>query len=92
MKLYIKRQIARATQVRDLNESLLCPSVEDFHNIISTGGIQGCQVTVKDVTTAMKICGTLVAKEKGNTVRQPEKANPTSIVSVPKEKHRRRLN
>ena len=55
MKLYNKQQIAGASQARDLYANLLCPFVEDFHDIISTGGIQGCQVSVEDVTTAMKI-------------------------------------
>jgi hypothetical protein len=59
--------------------------VEGFHNIITTGGIQECQVTVEDVTTAMKIWGPLVTKVKGNTVQRPAKSSPASIVSVPKE-------
>ena len=42
-------------------------------------------MTIKDVTTAMKIWGPSVPKVKGNTVQQPAKANTTSIVSVPKE-------
>ena len=42
-------------------------------------------MTVKDVPIAIKIWGPLVTKAKGNMVRQPAKANPTSIVSVPKE-------
>jgi hypothetical protein len=85
LKLYTKRQLARATQARDLYENLLSPYVEYFHNIISTGGIRGCQVTIEDVTTAMKIWGPLVTKAKGNTVRRTAKADPTSIVSVPME-------
>ena len=77
LKLYTKQQIARETQARDLYENLLCPSIADFHNIISTGGIQGCQVTIEDVTTAMEIWGPSVTKEKGSTVRRPAKASPT---------------
>ena len=57
LKLYNKQQIVGASQARDLYENLLCPSVENFHNIISTGGIRRCQVTVEDDTTAMKIWG-----------------------------------
>ena len=85
LKFYNKRQIAGASQAKNLYDNLLCLSVEDIHNIISTGGIQGCQVSVEDVTTAMKIWGPSVTKAKGNTVRQPAKPSPTSIVSVPKE-------
>ena len=85
MKLYNKQQIAVASQARDLFENLLCPSLEDFHDIISTGGIQGCQVSVEDVTTAMNMWGPSVTKAKGNTVQRPAKPSPTSIVSVPKE-------
>ena len=84
-KLYTKWQIARATQAKDFYDNLLCLSVEDFHNIISTEGIQECQVAVEDVTTAKKIWGPSVTKAKGNTVQQPAKAGPMSIVSVPKE-------
>ena len=85
MKLYNKRQIAGESQARDLYKNLRCPSVENFHNIISTGGILGCQVSVEDVTTAMKIWGPSVTKAKGNTLQRPAKPSPTSIVSVPKE-------
>ena len=42
-------------------------------------------MTVKDVKTGIKIWGPLLTKAKGNTVRQPAKANPMSIVSEPKE-------
>ena len=55
LKLYTKRQIAGATQARNLYENLLCPSVEDFHNIISTGRIIGSQVTLDDAKRALKI-------------------------------------
>ena len=85
MKLYTKRQIAGATKARNLYENLLCPSVEDFHNIISTGRIIGCQVTLEDAKTANKIWGPSVSRSKGNTTRKRAQKAISSVVSVPKE-------
>jgi hypothetical protein len=65
LRNYTKRQIAVAMQARNLYENLLCPSWDNFHNIINMGGIRGCQVTVEDVKTALKIWGHLSQRPKG---------------------------
>ena len=85
LKLYSKREIAGATKARKLYEMLLYPSEHNFFNIINSGGIRGCNVTVEDVKIAMNIWGASVTKAKGNTVRRLAKATPSSIVLVPKE-------
>ena len=85
LKLYTKKQIAGASQARNLYKNLLCPSVEDFHNIISMGQIIRWQVTVEDVKTAFKIWGPSVNKAKGNMTWRTAKASASSIVSIPKE-------
>ena len=84
-KLFSKGQIAGATEARSTYEALLCPSVEDFGQIIGSGAIRGCKLTTDDADISFKIFGPSVIKDKGNQVRQLEKKNPTSIVAVPKE-------
>jgi hypothetical protein len=40
-KWFSKRQVAGATNARNIFEALLCPSVEDFGRIIGLGAIKG---------------------------------------------------
>ena len=84
-KLFTKRQIAGATEARNTYEALLCPSVEDFGQIIGSGAIRGCKLTMDDADISFKIFGPSVIKEKGSRVRQSAKKNPTSIIAVPRE-------
>ena len=58
MKLFTKRQIAGATQARNVYKLLHCPLQANFSNIIHLGGIKGCRVTLDKVDVAFKIWGT----------------------------------
>jgi hypothetical protein len=49
MKLFSRRQIAGATQAKDLLEKLIFPSTVYFRAIISAGGVPGSDVSLKDV-------------------------------------------
>ncbi len=69
-KLFSKQQVAGATKARDIFETLLCPSVEDFGRIIGSGAIKGCKLTTEDANISFKIFGPSVVKDKGNQVRQ----------------------
>jgi hypothetical protein len=44
-KLFSKKQVEGATKARNIFEALLCPSVEDFGQIIGLGAIKGCKLT-----------------------------------------------
>jgi hypothetical protein len=52
MTLFSKRQIASATQARDLFKKMILPSTADFKVILSAGGVPGSDVTLKDVKSA----------------------------------------
>ncbi len=84
MKLFRKRQIAGAVQVKDLFEKMMFPSTADFTEIVRAS-IPGCDVTPADAKAAEVIWGRLVLKMKGNTVRRNAKHLFQSVIKVPKE-------
>ncbi len=85
MKLLCKRQIAIATQAKDLFEKMIFPSTADFRAIVSAGGVPGSDVTLKDVNATKVIWGCSILKMKGNMVRRNGKKIVQSIIKVPTE-------
>ncbi len=49
MKLFSKRQIAGATQAKDLLKKMNFPSTADFRAIVSAGGVPESDNTLEDV-------------------------------------------
>ncbi len=68
MKFFSKRQIAGATQAKDLFEKMIFPSTVDFRAIVSAGGVPGSVATLEDVKATKVILGCSVLKMKGNTL------------------------
>jgi hypothetical protein len=85
MSVYTRREVAGATKARELYEYLLYPAPKDYCNIIQTGGIKDCTVTVEDAKRSFKIFGPHVMKGKGNAVRETNKFQKDNIVAVPRE-------
>jgi hypothetical protein len=85
MRLYSKRQVARADKARSLYASLGFPSQKDFMWILRSNQIKDSPVTVEDAMVAYKIWGPNVAALKGKTVRKRVEPVKTDIVSIPKE-------
>jgi hypothetical protein len=85
MKLFSKRQIARADKARSLYASLGFPSTKDFLWILQSNQIKDCPVTVDDANAAYKIWGPSVAALKGKTVRKQPEAVKTETIYIPKE-------
>jgi hypothetical protein len=85
MRLFSKRQIAGATQAKDLFEKMIFHSTVDFRAIKSAGRVPGSDVTLKDVKATKVIWGCSVLKIKGNTVRRYNKKVVQSIIEVPIE-------
>jgi hypothetical protein len=85
MKLFSKRQIAGATQAKNLSKKMILPSTADFRAIVSAGGVPGSDVTLKDVKAAKVIWRQSVLKMKGNMVRMIGKKVVQSIIKVPTE-------
>jgi hypothetical protein len=85
MKLLIKRQIAGATQAKDLFKKMIFPSTVDFMAIVSAVGFLSSDVTLKDVKAVKVIWGCSILKMKGNTVRRNGKKVVQSIIKVPTE-------
>jgi hypothetical protein len=85
IRLFRKRQIAGATQAKDLFEKMIFPSTADFRAIISAGGVLGSDVTLEDVKAAKVIWGCSILKMKGNMVRRNGKKVVQSIIKVPTE-------
>jgi hypothetical protein len=85
MKLFSKRQIAGATQAKDLFKKMIFPSTVDFRQIVSAGGVPGSDVTLKDVKAVEVIWECSILKMKGNTVRRNGKKVVQSIIKVLKE-------
>ena len=73
IKLFTRRQIAGATESRNVYKLLHCPLQADINNIICLGSIKGFQVTLENVDVARKIWGPSVIIAKGNTVRRNAK-------------------
>jgi hypothetical protein len=82
MKLFSKRQIDGATQAKDLFKKMIFPSTAILRATVSAGGVQGSDVTLKDVKAAEVIWGCSVLKMKGNTVRRDGKKVVQSIIKV----------
>jgi hypothetical protein len=87
MRLYSKRQVARADKARSLYASLRFPSRKDFMWILRSNQIKDSPVTVEDAMAALKIWGPSVAALKGKTVQKRPEPVKTDIVSIPKEIH-----
>jgi hypothetical protein len=85
MKVINKRQIACATQAKELFKKMISPSTVDFRAIVSAGGVPGSDVTLKDVKAAEVIWGRFVLKMKGNAVRRNGKRVVQIIIKVPTE-------
>jgi hypothetical protein len=85
MRLYSKRQVARADKARSLYASLGFPSQKDFKWILRSDQIKDSPVTVEDAFAAFKIWGPSVAALKGKTVQKRPEPIKTDIVSIPKE-------
>ncbi len=85
MKLFSKRQVAGATQAKDLFEKMIFPSTADFRKFFSAGGVLGSDVTLEDVKAAKVIWGRSVLKMKGNMVRRNSKKVVQSIIKIPTE-------
>jgi hypothetical protein len=85
MKLFSKRQIAGATQAKDLFEKMNLPLTVNFREIFSGGGVPGSDVTLEDVNAAGVIWGWSILKMKGNMVRRNGKKVVQSIIKFPTE-------
>ncbi len=85
MRLYSKRQVARADKARSLYASLGFPSQKDFMWILRSNQIKDSPVRVEDAMAAFKIWGPSVAALKGKMVRKRPEPIKTDIVSIPKE-------
>ena len=85
MSVYTRREVEKAKKARELYEYLIYPGVEDYCNIIRTGGIKDCTVTLDDARRSFKIFGPHVMKGKGNAVRKTNKFQKDNIVEVPRE-------
>jgi hypothetical protein len=85
MSVYTRREVAGATKARELYEHLIYPGVRDYCNIIQTGGIRNCTVTLDDAKRSFKIFGPHVIKGKGNAVRETNKFKQGNILAVPTE-------
>jgi hypothetical protein len=85
MRLYFKRQVARADKAHSLYASLGFPSRKDFMWMLRSNQIKDSPVTVEDVMAAFKIWGPSVAALKGKTDWKRPKPIKTDIVSIPKE-------
>ena len=57
MKLYTKRQVARAEEARKLYQVIGYPSLRDFKHVIQTNQIKNCPVTIEDINICEKIFG-----------------------------------
>jgi hypothetical protein len=68
MRLYSKRQVARADKARSFYASLRFPSQKDFMWILKSNQIKDYPVTVEDAMVAYKIWGPSVAALKGKAV------------------------
>jgi hypothetical protein len=85
MRLHSKRQIAGATQAKDLFENMIFPSTANFRAIVSAGGVLRSDVTLEYVKAPEKIWGCSVLKMKGNMVRRNGKKVVQSIIKIPTE-------
>ncbi len=82
MRLFSKRQIASATQAKNLSKKMISPSTVDFRAIVSAGSVLGSDVTLKDVKVAKEIWGCFIIKMKGNAVKRNSKVVVQSIIKV----------
>ena len=62
---YTQREIARAKRARGLYHIVGGGNQDKFKNMIRSGFIHNCPVTVKDVEMANKIYGTAISHLKG---------------------------
>jgi hypothetical protein len=85
MKLFSKRQVARADKARSLYASLGFPSTKDFLWILQSNQIKDCPVTADDAKAAYQIWGPSVAALKGKTVRKRPEPVKTETIYIPKE-------
>ncbi len=85
MRLYSKRQVARADKACSLYASLGFPSQKDFMWILRSNQIKDSSVMVEDAMVAYKIWGPSVAALKRKKVWKRPEPIKTDIVSIPKE-------
>jgi hypothetical protein len=85
MKLFLKRQVARADKARSLYASLGFSSQHDFLWILQSNQIKDCPVTVDDAKAPYKIWGPSVAALKRKMVRKKPEPVKTGTIYIPKE-------
>lgn len=78
---FTKREVEKAKLAIDIRRRLGYPSVKDLCNMITTGGILNCPITISDVRRAISIYGPELAVLKGATTRRaPETVKIETII------------
>jgi hypothetical protein len=85
MASFTKKQLRDAGLVRNLQAGLAFPSNQDMKWALQSNLIKDCPLTVKDMTTAMKVWGPSIAMLKGKTVRTTPPAVRQDVIEIPRE-------
>ena len=81
---YSKREVRDATVARDFIRRMGYPSIPDAIDMVKSGSILECPVTVQDIIRAQEIFGPDIAVLKGKTTRK--KSKPIKFDYLPKPK------
>ena len=85
-KQFTPRQVKRADEAKRVYSMVGFPSQRDFVEMIRSGSLKDCPVTVDDAKIAVKIYGQDIGALKGKTTRRPTPHVPsTSIIPIPKK-------
>ena len=82
-KGFSRRQLKDAKTASDLLAKVGHPSVKDLKNMIQSGLLKNCPVTLADVDNAITIYGPDIASLKGKTTRTTPARVRTNIIPVP---------
>ena len=85
MASFTKRQLRDAGLVRNLQAGLVFPSNQDMKWALQSNLINDCPLTVKDMTTAMKVWDPSIVMLKGKTVRTTPPAVRQDVIEIPRE-------
>ena len=82
-KGFSRRQLKDAKTASDLLAKVGYPSVKDFKNMIQSGLLRNCPVTLADADNAIAIYGPDIASCKGKTTRTTPVRVRTNIIPIP---------
>ena len=71
--------------MQNLQAGLAFPSNQDMRWALQSNLIKDCPLTVKDMTTAMKVWGPSIAMLKSKTVRTTPPAVRQDVIEIPRE-------